>query len=98
MTKAVHTKRLRIMFTIAGLLLMIPLIAMLVTDEVRWSLSDFLIAAVLLSGAGLAIEFVLRKFQNKTQRIIICGIVLTVLLLVWAELAVGVFGTPFAGS
>jgi hypothetical protein len=31
-------------------------------------------------------------------RILIIGLILILFLLVWAELAVGIFGTPFAGS
>ena len=31
-------------------------------------------------------------------RIMACVVILLVLLLLWAELAVGVFGTPFSGQ
>ena len=44
------------------------------------------------------IELVLQKVTKKQHRIILCLAILFVLLLVWAELAVGIFGTPFAGS
>jgi hypothetical protein len=40
----------------------------------------------------------LRKFKSTKQRIFIVGFVLLAFFLVWAELAVGIFGTPFAGS
>jgi hypothetical protein len=36
--------------------------------------------------------------KKTSHRIILCGLLLLALLLVWAELAVGIFGTPFAGS
>ena len=80
------------------LLLAIPLIAMQFSNEVDWKLPDFIIAAVLLFGTGLSCELVLRKVTQPKYRIIICAIILTVLFLIWAELAVGLFGTPFAGS
>lgn len=86
-----------ILLTAAGLLV-VPLIAMQFTDEVNWSLSDFVIAAILLSGTGLTCELVLRKIKKVSSRIIICGAILLMLILVWAELAVGIFGTPLAGS
>ena len=35
--------------------------------------------------------------MNKKKYILI-AIVVTVLLLIWAELGVGIFGTPWAGS
>ena len=36
--------------------------------------------------------------NQKTRKIILLLIVPAALFLVWAELAVGVFGTPFAGT
>jgi hypothetical protein len=39
-----------------------------------------------------------RIVKNKTYKILLGGAVLILLLLVWAELAVGIFGTPFAGN
>ncbi len=80
------------------LLLLIPLIAMQFTDEVNWKLFDFVGMGFLLLGTGLLCELVLRKVKKIGHRIVICGIILVVLLLIWAELAVGIFGTPFAGS
>ncbi|MFZ1369489.1 MAG: hypothetical protein WAR78_03855, partial [Ferruginibacter sp.] len=68
------------------------------TAEVNWSLPDFVIAGALLFGTGLLCEFVLRTFKKTGQRIAICAVILAVLFIIWAELAVGIFGTPFAGS
>jgi len=59
---------------------------------------DFVVAGVLLFGTGLTIEFVLRKVKSKKNRILICGFILLVLLLLWIELAVGIFGSPIAGN
>lgn len=81
-----------------ALLLLIPLIAMQFTEEVNWKLGDFVAAGVLLLGTGLACEFVVRKVNKTTSRIAICAVILVVLVLIWLELAVGIFGTPFAGS
>ena len=88
---------LAIVFTVI-ILLLIPLVAMQFTSEVNWSLSDFVIAGVLLLGSGLAIELVCRVIKNKENRIFVIIGILIALLLVWIELAVGIFGTPFAGS
>ncbi|MEO7658807.1 MAG: hypothetical protein ABIV48_04255 [Pyrinomonadaceae bacterium] len=81
-----------------GLLLLIPLIAMQFTDEVKWTLADFIVMAVLLLGTGLMCEFVMRKVNRIEYRIGICLAILAAFLLIWIELAVGIFGTPFAGS
>ncbi len=91
-------KRLAIIFSVIAGILAIPLIAMQFSDEVDWSLSDFVIAGVLLLGTGLIIELVISKVRGTANRLAICAAVLLALFLIWAELAVGVFGTPFAGS
>lgn len=91
-------KRLAGILLIAALLLSIPLIAMLFTHEVNWSPADFAVMAILLSGTGLLCELVLRKVKKKSYRIVICGALVVGFILVWMELAVGIFGTPFAGS
>lgn len=93
-----ENKRLMIILGVAAALLSIPFFAMQFTNEVDWKAGDFLIMGVLLFGTGLMCELVLRKVKNTGKRLLICGGVLILFLLVWAELAVGIFGTPFAGS
>lgn len=80
------------------LILMVPLIAMQFSDEVDWRLFDFIIMGALLFGTGAAFVLAARKVQSTKKRIIVGAILLVAFLLVWAELAVGLFGTPFAGS
>jgi len=90
-------KRLLIILTIVTLLLLIPLIVMQFTDEVNWTLADFIVAGVLLLGTGLLCELVVRKVTKIEYRIALCLVILGAFLLIWAELAVGIFGTPFSG-
>lgn len=85
------------MLAVIGFLL-IPLIAMAFTDEVNWAPLDFAIAGGLLLGTGLSIDFVIRKVTKIEYRIAISLAILAVLLLIWTELAVGIFGTPFSGT
>lgn len=94
---AQNTRLSLILLSAAGLLL-IPLIAMQFTAEVNWSLFDFIVMGTLLLITGLGIELVLRKVKTVKNRVLLLLAVLALFLLVWAELAVGVFGTPFAGS
>lgn len=96
--RVMKNKRLIIILAAATALLSIPFIAMQFTTEVNWNLSDFLLMGFLLYGTGLICEFVLRKTKIVQYRIILCGAILLILILIWAELAVGIFGTPFAGS
>ena len=86
-----------ILLTVA-VLLSIPLIAMQFTNKVDWSLFDFIIMGTLLLGIGLLCELVIRNVNKIEYRVAVCAVVLLAFFLVWAELAVGIFGTPFAGS
>ena len=79
-------------------LLLIPFIAMQFTDQVNWTLSDFIVAGVLLLATGLTCELVIRNVKKFKYRSAICAAVVVLLLLIWAELGVGIFGTPFAGN
>ena len=82
----------------AVLLLLVPLVAMQFTREVNWSPADFAVAGMLLFGTGLLCEFVIRRVKTARSRVILIVAILLALFLIWAELAVGIFGTPFAGS
>lgn len=87
-----QSSRLRLaLWAFAGLLLLIPAVAMQFTPEVNWDKEDFLAAAVLLGGAGLGIELAVRLIRSRRVMMLAIAGVLAVLLLVWAELAVGIF-------
>lgn len=79
-------------------ILFVPLVAMQFSDEVNWSPSDFVIAGALLVGTGLVFEFVVRKITNPRRRLIFGTILIFFFLLMWADLAVGIFGLPWSGS
>ena len=91
-------KRLVAIALTVAILLLIPFVAMQFTSEVKWDLTDFITAGVLLLGAGLLCELVIRKVKRSRFRIAMIAAVLLTLVLIWLELAVGIFGTPFAGS
>lgn len=87
-----------ILFSIPFVLLSIPLIAMQFTKEVNWTMSDFVIMGILLFATVFTIDFVLKKVKTfKSRLILVLGIV-ALLILIWAEMAVGIFGSPIAGS
>lgn len=85
-------------FIAVPVLLLIPYVAMKFTNEVDWKALDFAIAGFLLLSTGLACEFVLRTVKSVTGRVAVCAGILLLLFIVWAELAVGILGTPLAGS
>ncbi|MVM30289.1 hypothetical protein GO755_09610 [Spirosoma sp. HMF4905] len=95
---AIKNQRLTGILLAVAALLFIPFIAMQFTNEVNWTLFDFVVAGVLLFGTGLLIELVLRMATTVKYRIALCAVILVALLLIWVELAVGIFGSPIAGS
>ena len=68
------------------------------TDEVNWTAADFIVAGGLLFGAGLISEIVIRKTKNRKHKMVLLGAIFIILILIWVELAVGIFGTPFSGN
>jgi hypothetical protein len=94
-----NIQNLRLSSILVGvaLILLIPFIAMQFTDEVNWTPLDFIAAGVLLLGTGLAIEIMIRKVKRLQYRIVIGAAILLACFVIWAELAVGLIGTPLAG-
>lgn len=92
------TQKLNLIPVASVSLLLIPLIAMQFTSEVNWSLLDFVVMGTLLLSVGFGIRYVLLKNSSFQKRLIYLSLVLLAFVLIWAELAVGIFGTPFAGS
>ena len=76
-----------------ALILLVPLLAMPFTDEVRWNVADFVVAGALLLGAGAAYEVLARRTDNLAYRAGVGLAVLAALFLVWANLAVGLIGS-----
>ena len=76
----------------AALVLLVPLIAMQVTDEVNWTVSDFVFAGALLLGAGLAYEAAVRRTDHTAHRWAVGLALAAPFLLIWVNGAVGVLG------
>jgi len=93
-----QNKRLITILLISLFLLLIPLIAMQFTNEVNWTISNFIIAGSLLFGTGLISEIIMRKIKNINFKLALLGATLIIVILIWIELAVGIFGTPFCGN
>ena len=68
------------------------------SDQVNWSLGDFVVMGLLLLVVGIGMSLIVRRtssFQNRAAYILV---LILAFLLIWAELAVGIFGSPLAGS
>lgn len=93
-----QSQRSTLLYSIPLFILSIPLMAMQFTEEVNWTISDFLVMGILLFTTVFTIDFVLKKFKTLKSRLILIVGIVVLLALVWAELAVGIFGSPLAGS
>ncbi len=66
-SKTAYRSAVRVALATACILL-VPLVAMQITDEVDWSLADFVFAGALLGGTGLLLELAARKPGNLAYR------------------------------
>jgi drug/metabolite transporter superfamily protein YnfA len=89
--RASGSLRRQVMWAVIALLLVLPLVAMPFTPEIKWSGSDFAAAGALLVGTGLVYELVVNRLADRTLRTVATVALLGVLLLAWAHGAVGVF-------
>ncbi len=77
----------------AGLILLLPLAAMQLSDEVHWTAGDFALAGLLLFGGLGAYELAARRTGSAAYKAGV-GLALSgAVLLVWANGAVGVIGS-----
>lgn len=72
-------------------ILTVPVIAMLFTSDVQWAAGDFVIAGTLVFITSFIIDLILHRVDSSRRKLIGVAIVALVFLLLWAELAVGVF-------
>ena len=79
------------------LILLIPLIGV-IFFELDWSGFDFMVMALLILFFSLVINLTLYYLKSSKFKFLLALILVTTFILIWAELAVGIFGTAFAGS
>jgi hypothetical protein len=79
-------------FLVPAIPLLLPLVAMRFTGEVNWTMSDFVIAYVLLAGAGFAYRLATSNAASWFYRGGAAISVFACLSLVWVNLAVGFIG------
>lgn len=77
-------------WSLAALLVLSPLLATSVTDQVAWGVFDFIFAALLIGGLGVGWEIILKATRHRLWRAVLALALLGSVLLIWAELAVGI--------
>jgi hypothetical protein len=76
-----------------ALVLSVPLVAQQFTDEVNWSVADFLVMGVLIFSAGLSYVLITRYVTNIVHKAAIVMALSSTFLMIWANLAVGLIGS-----
>ena len=79
-------------WSIAALLLLLPLVAMQFTHEVNWTPFDFTFAAVMIGSVGIAFELTVRATRNNAYRGAVAIALAAAFLLVWINGAAGIIG------
>lgn len=87
------TKKKRLLYILLAVptILLIPFISMQFSIGVDWSVLDFTIMGIMLFAVGVLCELVLRRVKSLKGRVLLCGVILFAFLLIWIELAVGIF-------
>ncbi|MCB9369849.1 MAG: hypothetical protein H6507_12125 [Calditrichaeota bacterium] len=86
-------RQLAMLVAATVLLLMIPLVAMQVSNEVNWSVLDFIVMGALLLSAGIAYVLVAGLRNDAAYKAAVGLAVSTAFVLVWINLAVGLIGS-----
>jgi len=88
------TSTLRLVgWTLVAGLLITPAFAMRFSEEIQWTMSDFLFAGIILIGAGVIAELAVRASGAWSYRIGAGLAVLASVLLIWINGAVGIIGS-----
>lgn len=64
----------------------------------NWTLFDFIIAFLMLFSFGFGLEYAIRKIASKKIKLLVLLLILISFLILWGELAVGIFDSPIAGD
>jgi len=88
----VSRARLTAWAAVVALILLVPLIAMQFTEEVKWTAFDFVLMGALIFGTGLTYELVARQGGTIAYRVAVGVACATGFILFWINAAVGIIG------
>jgi hypothetical protein len=77
----------------AAALVLLPLLAMQITDEVVWGLADFVFAGALVVGVGVTYELAASRTASAAYRAAVAVALAGAFILVWLNAAVGMIGS-----
>ena len=81
-----------VLWSLAAVALLAPLVAMQFTEEVRWTGSDFAFAGAMFLVVGLAFELAVRSRRDRAYRAGAAVALAGAFLMLWTNGAVGIIG------
>lgn len=88
----------KIYLIIFGFLLSIILLLNFISDEFDWNIFDFIVLIIMMIFTAALFEIATRTAKTKKNQKILFILITIIFLLIWAELGVGIFNSPFAGD
>lgn len=88
-TSSRQNKHILRILLVAAVIVLLPLVVMLLTDHVDWTVGDFAVAYVLVAGTGLMYDLAARKVRTSAYRLAVGLALAAAFILVWTTLAVG---------
>lgn len=95
--EGIKTKRYMTTILVIITLMGIPALGMFFSEDVKWSLIDFILLALILSIFFYFYYTIVDNYQ-KGKKFFLIGLLSASLIIIWIELAVGLFNLPFSGS
>jgi hypothetical protein len=89
---------IKLIIATTAVVLMIPLLAMQFTTEVNWSAFDFLIMGSLLLCGGLIFRLVYNSSLTIIYKVALFISLILGFIIIWAQLAVGLFQHSLSGN
>lgn len=82
----------------AALLMLAPVVAMQLTDEIAWGTEDFVFAYVLIVGCTAMFDLAARRAPNFVYLAAATAAIGTAFVLIWGNAALGIIKGEYAGA
>lgn len=86
-------RRVAVWTAVIAVILLVPMLAMQVTEEVDYSVFDFVFAGVVLAGAAAAYELAAKAARSAAYRAAVGVAIAAAVFLIWVTGAVGIIGS-----
>ena len=80
-----------IIFIVLNSILLIPIIGIMISEEFQWDILDYVIAGFMLNILGIVLLIIHRYIDNRQLGFSVLAITIVAFILMWVELAVGIF-------